>query len=82
MNSQFLGTIEPFAFGFAPAGWAPCNGQLLPITQNTALYNLLGTTYGGDGNTTFALPTLAPLGPMGPGYYISLVGVFPERPPG
>jgi microcystin-dependent protein len=81
MNSQFLGTIQPFAFGFAPQGWAPCNGQLLQVTENTALYDLLGTKYGGDGTTTFGLPKLAPLGPNGPGYYIALQGVFPDRAP-
>ena len=79
MTTQFLGSVQPFAFGFAPQGWAPCNGQLLPITQNTALYNVLGTTYGGDGKTTFALPNLPPLGPKGPGYYIALQGVFPQQ---
>ena len=49
-----LGEIQIFAFGFAPRNWAPCDGQLLPIAQNTALFSLLGTTYGGDGVTTFA----------------------------
>jgi len=75
----FLGSIQIFAFGFAPQGWAPCKGQLLPITENTALYNLIGTTYGGDGKMTFALPTLPPVAQNGPGYYISLVGVFPKQ---
>ena len=54
----FLGTILLFAGNFAPRGWAFCNGQLLPINQNQALFSLLGTTYGGDGRTTFALPDL------------------------
>ncbi len=54
----FLAEIRAFSFNFAPRGWAQCNGQLLPIQQNTALYSLLGTTYGGDGRTTFALPNL------------------------
>lgn len=53
-----LGEIAAFGFNFAPRGWAQCNGQLLPITQNEALFSLLGTTYGGDGRTTFALPDL------------------------
>ncbi len=53
-----LGTIQAFGFNFAPRGWAFCNGQLLPISQNTALFSLLGTIYGGDGRTTFALPDL------------------------
>lgn len=53
-----LGSISMFAGNFAPRGWALCNGQLLPISQNTALFSILGTTYGGDGRTTFALPDL------------------------
>jgi microcystin-dependent protein len=58
MSEPFLGEIRPFSFGFAPKGWAICNGQLLPINQNQALFALLGTTYGGDGRTTFGLPDL------------------------
>lgn len=58
MDTPFLGQIQPFGFNFAPRGWATCDGQLLPIAQNTALFSLLGTTYGGDGRTTFALPDL------------------------
>jgi microcystin-dependent protein len=54
----FIGTIMPVGFNFAPRGWALCNGQLLSIAQNTALFSLLGTTYGGNGQTTFALPDL------------------------
>jgi len=54
----FLAEVRAFSFNFAPRGWAQCNGQLLPIQQNTALFSLLGTTYGGDGRTTFALPNL------------------------
>ncbi len=54
----FLSEIQIFAFNFAPIGWAPCSGQLLPINQNQALFALLGTTYGGNGQTTFALPDL------------------------
>lgn len=54
----FIGQIQIFGFNFAPRGWALCDGQLLPISQNTALFSLLGTTYGGDGRTTFALPDL------------------------
>ena len=70
MTDPFIGEIQLFPFGFAPRGWAQCNGQLLPINQNQALFSLLGTMYGGDGRTTFALPDLrgrAPLG-VGPGY--------------
>ena len=55
---QFLGQILMVGFNFAPVGWALCNGQLLSISQNTALFSLLGTTYGGNGVSTFALPNL------------------------
>ncbi|MEQ1905402.1 MAG: tail fiber protein [Pirellulaceae bacterium] len=58
MAEPFLGQIQAFGFNFAPQGWATCNGQLLSIAQNTALFALLGTTYGGNGQTTFALPDL------------------------
>ena len=58
MSTPFLGEIKMFGGNFAPRGWALCNGQLLPISQNTALFSILGTTYGGDGVTTFALPNL------------------------
>jgi microcystin-dependent protein len=56
MSSPFVAEIRIFGFNFAPTGWAQCNGQLLPISQNTALFSLLGTYYGGDGKSTFALP--------------------------
>lgn len=62
--NPFLAEIRIFPFTFAPQGWALCNGQLLPITQNTALFALLGTMYGGDGKTTFALPDLRDRAPM------------------
>jgi microcystin-dependent protein len=58
MSDQFVAEIRIFPFNFAPTGWALCNGQLMPITQNTALFSLLGTMYGGDGKSTFALPNL------------------------
>ncbi|MCW2495942.1 tail fiber protein [Jatrophihabitans sp.] len=58
MTDQFIGEIRMFAGNFAPNGWALCNGQLLAISQNTALFSLLGTYYGGDGRSTFALPNL------------------------
>src|SRR5882757_353914 len=58
MAEPFLSEIKVFSFGFAPKGWAMCNGQVLPINQNQALFSLLGTTYGGDGRVTFALPNL------------------------
>jgi microcystin-dependent protein len=57
-QDQFVGEIRLFTCNFAPKGWAKCEGQLLPISQNTALFSILGTTYGGDGKTTFALPDL------------------------
>lgn len=58
MTDPFIGEIQIFPFGFTPRGWAQCNGQLLPINQYQALFSLLGTMYGGDGRTTFALPDL------------------------
>ncbi|WP_417353637.1 phage tail protein [Flavobacterium alkalisoli] len=58
MNDWYLGEIKAFAFGFSPKGWAYCDGQILPIASYQALYSLLGTTYGGDGRTTFGLPDL------------------------
>ena len=58
MTEPFIAEIRVFACNFAPRGWAMCNGQLLPISQNTALFSLVGTTYGGNGQTTFALPNL------------------------
>ncbi len=71
MSEPFIGEIRMFAGNFAPRGWAFCNGQLLPIAQNSALFSILGTTYGGDGRTTFALPDLRGRAPMqwgdGPG---------------
>ncbi len=63
----YIGEIRAFGFNFAPVGWAPCNGQLLPIAQNTALFSILGTTYGGDGRTTFGLPNLQGCVPMAAG---------------
>jgi len=67
MSDQFVAEIRIFPFNFAPTGWAFCNGQLMPISQNTALFSLLGTTYGGDGKSTFALPDLQGNAPMQPG---------------
>src|SRR6201992_299303 len=64
MSSPFVAEIRIFPFNFAPTGWALCNGQLLPISQNTALFSLLGTTYGGDGKSTFGLPNLQGAVPM------------------
>ena len=71
MSDQFVGEIRAFPLNFAPVGWAFCNGQLLPISQNTALFSLLGTFYGGDGKSNFALPNLQGSAPLdmgqGPG---------------
>src|SRR3712207_2879428 len=67
MADPFVAEIRIFPFNFAPKGWAWCNGQLLPISQNTALFSLLGTTYGGDGKSNFALPDLQGRAPMHPG---------------
>lgn len=67
MSEPFLAEVRIFAGNFAPRGWAFCNGQLLPIAQNTALFSLIGTTYGGDGRTTTALPNLEGRAPMHPG---------------
>lgn len=67
MSEPFIAEIRIFAGNFAPRGWAFCNGQLLPISQNTALFSLIGTTYGGDGRSTTALPDLQGRAPMHPG---------------
>ena len=67
MADPFVAEIRIFPFNFAPKGWAFCNGQLLPLSQNTALFSLLGTTYGGDGKSTFALPDMQGNAPMHPG---------------
>ncbi|MEM5585249.1 tail fiber protein [Roseibium sp. AS2] len=67
MSEPFIAEIRIFAGNFAPRGWAFCDGQLLPIAQNTALFSLIGTTYGGDGRTTTALPNLQGRAPMHPG---------------
>ena len=64
MAEPFLGELRIFSFNFAPQGWAMCNGQLLPINQNQALFSILGTTYGGNGQTTFGLPNLRGQVPM------------------
>lgn len=78
MGSPFVGEIRIFACNFAPTGWAHCHGQLLPISQNTALFSLLGTNYGGDGKSTFGLPDLQTMAPLhwgqGPGLSDFYVG--------
>ena len=67
MSDPFVAEIRIFGGNFAPTGWAQCNGQLLPLSQNTALFSLLGTFYGGDGKSTFALPNLQGSSPIGQG---------------
>lgn len=67
MADPFVAEIRIFPFNFAPKGWAWCDGQILPLSQNTALFSLLGTTYGGDGKSNFALPNLQGRAPMHPG---------------
>jgi microcystin-dependent protein len=67
MSEPYIAEIRIVAFNFAPRGWAFCDGQLLPISQNTALFSLIGTTYGGDGRTTTALPDLQDRAPVHPG---------------
>jgi microcystin-dependent protein len=67
MADPFVAEIRIFPFNFAPKGWAWCDGQLLPLSQNTALFSLLGTTYGGNGKSNFALPDLEGRAPMHPG---------------
>jgi microcystin-dependent protein len=69
MTQPFIGQVQPFGFNFAPRNWALCNGQILSIAQNTALFSLLGTTYGGNGQTTFALPNLQSRVPMHAGNF-------------
>src|ERR671920_2380817 len=67
MSDQFVAEIRIFPFNFAPTGWAFCDGQIMPLSQNTALFALLGTVYGGDGKSTFALPDMQGNVPMQPG---------------
>jgi microcystin-dependent protein len=81
-SNPFLGEVETFAFDFCPQGWSTLNGQLLLINQNTALFSLLGTTYGGDGVTNFALPTAKPIFTATGAVLlqcIALQGTFPSR---
>lgn len=77
----YLGEIRSFPYSAVPTGWMPARGQTLSLTQNTALYSLLGNNYGGDGKTTFALPNLTNAAPEGLGYYIAMNGIFPSRDP-
>lgn len=76
MSSPFIGEIRMFGGNFAPVGWAFCDGSLIPISENDALFNLIGTTYGGDGQNTFALPDLRSRVPIhvGPGFALGQTG--------
>ena len=76
MGQPFMGEVKLISWNFAPKGWAFCNGQLLPINQNQALFSILGTTYGGDGRTTFALPDLRGKTPIhtGSGFTLGQTG--------
>jgi microcystin-dependent protein len=76
MSSPFVGEIRMFAGNFAPVGWAFCNGALMAISENETLFNLIGTTYGGDGQSTFALPNLQSRVPIhvGPGFALAQTG--------
>lgn len=80
----YLGQICEFTFGYTPPGFLPCQGQLLPIARNAALFSLVGIAYGGDGNTTFALPNLRGKSVLDKDasdthYYIVVSGVYPPR---
>ncbi len=80
MGEAYLGEICLVGFNFAPVGWALCNGQILQINQNTALFALLGNAYGGNGQTTFGLPNLnASALQSGLNYVICVAGIFPSR---
>ena len=81
MQTPFVGQVVLYAFKFAPPGWTPCEGQLLPISQYVALFSLLGIAYGGDGKTTFGLPDYRGLAPEGMQYCIALQGLYPGSPP-
>lgn len=76
MSDPFLGQIQIFSFDFAPANWAQCSGQLMPISQNPALFSLLGTTYGGDGRVTYALPNFNGSAACGVGQGLGLTERF------
>ena len=85
MAEPYLGEIRMFGGDFAPRGWARCHGQLLPISEHAPLFSLIGTTYGGDGVDTFALPDLredgdTPAGRLPITFIIALAGVYPPRP--
>lgn len=81
MGEPIIGQIILISFEFSPRGWAKCEGQLLPIQQNSALFSLIGTTYGGDGRTTFALPDLREHRPTSELHFvIAIQGIYPSGP--
>ncbi len=80
--NPFLGEIRLFPYAYAPGDWAACDGSVLPISANTALYMLLGVSFGGDGRTNFGLPDLrehVPSGLVQGGYFIATTGIYPAR---
>ena len=82
MGDTYLGDVRAMSFAFAPHGWAQCNGQILPVAQNRALFSLLCNRYGGDGQTSFGLPALPPIATQNGGvltYCISLQGTYPTH---
>ncbi len=80
MEDCLIGQIQLFPYGFVPMGWALCNGQTIAVTQNQALFSLIGNKFGGNGATTFALPNLAGCEPNpNCAYYIATQGIYPSR---
>jgi microcystin-dependent protein len=77
---NYLGQIELFPYSFAPMGWVLCNGAIINIMQNSALYSLIGNQFGGNGSTTFGLPNMTNMSPTaGMEYYIAVSGIYPSR---
>jgi microcystin-dependent protein len=79
-GAPYLAEVRAFAFNFCPSGWLPADGRQMPIAQNQALFSLLGTTYGGNGMNTFALPDLRGRAPLGTGQGVNLGTVFSAQP--
>ena len=78
-GEPYIGQVLIVSFNYAPRGWALCDGQLLPINQNQALFSLIGTNYGGNGTSNYALPNLASAAPNGMLYIICFTGTFPQQ---
>lgn len=76
----FLGQIAIFPYSYVPKGWALCDGKILPVAQNPALYSLIGNTFGGQTGVNFALPACVGLAPSGSQYFIALAGIYPPPP--